>query len=743
MSGAVRLGIGTRLVYDGEVVTVEQLFGSAAGCEVLARDGRGRPLRLSLRELLTAERARVVPAKPGPASDDAGEVAATVLAQLSEAERVEVLERAAQVRELLTGYRSGSAEMAAPGEPRSEYGPGTSLMARYAAKAAELGIGERTIERWVQRFQEDAEAGLVRGDGPHRPGVVGMSGLGRADSRWVETALEVMAEHTDQSKPSHSIVIRRTAARLAARHGSGVVSLPSRATAYRWLQELEERQPTFRLSTKRNRDIAARPGAVYGKLRPTRPGEYLLLDTTRLDVFALDPLTLRWVQAELTAAMDWYTRCITGVRLTPVSTKSVDASSVLYQTYRPRPAGASWPQHAVWPDHGIPRAVLLDINAIEGPMAEAAASAGWVAPALAPETVVVDHGMIYVSEHLTSVCQRMGISVQPARLRTGRDKGPLERFFRTLREDLLEALPGYKGPDLPSRGLDPEGQAFFFLNELEAIIREWIAGIYHHTSHKGLVDPHLPGLRLSPAAMFEHGLQRAGYVEVPRDPDLGFEFLQTKWRQIHHYGIEIRRRRYNGPALDPYREITSPYTGKAKGRWPIQVDPDDINRVYFRDPASGRWHALIWEHAPAVDMPLSDEALQFARRMAAAKYTYPDDELAVADLLERWNLGLGMSMAERRIALRISRDQAAIDLPSPDEVSSLPSVRKVLELPAVATSEPGASQSAGTTAGRARKPEPEPEPPKPGDDDDVDELDSADGDLAEDDFYADALEDVE
>jgi hypothetical protein len=275
----------------------------------------------------------------------------------------------------------------------------------------------------VQRFREDAEAGLVRGDGPRRPGVVGMSGLGRADSRWVETALEVMPDHTDESKPSLSIVIRRTGARLAARYGSGVVPLPGRATAYRRLEELEERQPTFRLSTKRNRDIAARPGTVYGKLRPTRPGEYLLLDTTRLDVFALDPLTLLWVQAELTAAMDWYTGCITGIRLTPVSTKSVDASSVLYQTYRPRPAGTSWPQHAVWPDHGIPRAVLLDINAIEGPMAEAAALAGWVAPALAPETVVVDHGRIYVSEHLTSVCQRMGISVQPARLRTSRDKG--------------------------------------------------------------------------------------------------------------------------------------------------------------------------------------------------------------------------------------------------------------------------------------------------------------------------------
>ncbi|WP_199752584.1 hypothetical protein [Actinoplanes sp. ATCC 53533] len=51
------------------------------------------------------------------------------------------------------------------------------------------------------------------------------------------------------------------------------------------------------------------------------------MDTTRLDVFAFDPLTLRWVQAELSVAMDWYTRCVVGIRVTPLSTKAVDVSS--------------------------------------------------------------------------------------------------------------------------------------------------------------------------------------------------------------------------------------------------------------------------------------------------------------------------------------------------------------------------------------------------------------------------------
>ncbi|MFB7554078.1 hypothetical protein [Streptomyces sp. NPDC056154] len=138
------------------------------------------------------------------------------------------------------------------------------------------------------------------------------------------------------------------------------MKLPGRATAYRWLQELERRLPTFRLSARRNRDIAARPPGAYGKLRPTRPGEYLLMDTTRLDVFAMDPITMKWVQAELTAAMDWYDRCVTGLRVTPVSTSSIDVAAVMFQTFRPRPAGKDWPEHAVWPDHGMPRHVFVD-----------------------------------------------------------------------------------------------------------------------------------------------------------------------------------------------------------------------------------------------------------------------------------------------------------------------------------------------------------------------------------------------
>ena len=82
--------------------------------------------------------------------------------------------------------------------------------------------------------------------------------------------------------------------------------------------------------------------------------------------------------------MDWYTRCIVGLRLTPVSTKAIDAAAMMFQVYRPPPAPASWPDYAVWPHHGIPRAVLIDPDQLVTTPGKGASG-----PSLTPETIVV------------------------------------------------------------------------------------------------------------------------------------------------------------------------------------------------------------------------------------------------------------------------------------------------------------------------------------------------------------------
>ncbi|MFM8855745.1 MAG: transposase, partial [Actinomycetota bacterium] len=113
----------------------------------------------------------------------------------------------------------------------------------------------------------------------------------------------------------------------------------------------------------------------------------------------------------------------------------------------------------------------------------------------------------------------------------------------------------------------------------------------------------------------------------------------------------------------------------------FQYNPDDITRVYFRDPDTFEWHTLKWEHAGSFNRPISEDQLKFARKRAAAKYRYFDDKLALAELLERQHMGLGATRAERRMALRLSREDALLGSNTEGEatVSMLPSVQKALD----------------------------------------------------------------
>ena len=138
-SAAVRIQAGTRLVYDGDAAQVVELLAAQSGVNVVLRVNPDHLVHVPLRELLTSDRVRVVPTEPGPASDDPWDTATVVLAELTERERLIMCERAAHVREVLTGFRSGSSFLAAPGEPRTQFDPQLPLMTRYQAKAQRAG----------------------------------------------------------------------------------------------------------------------------------------------------------------------------------------------------------------------------------------------------------------------------------------------------------------------------------------------------------------------------------------------------------------------------------------------------------------------------------------------------------------------------------------------------------------------------------------------------------------------------
>jgi putative transposase len=642
MPAVVSVTLGSSLWLDGERWEVVALTGSDA---VLRSDGRLQRIRLG--EL--AARADVF----GSAGTiDPCELDVLSLSQLSAAQRRDVERRLQTIADIVAETESGA----------------RSLGNAIEVAASKSKVSGRTIERWLTAYRLSGVAGLVqrKGGGPAQA-------RSQVDPRWDTACVQVLASYVQTSTPTRGAVIAEIAYVLGSEFGEGTVPLPARTTAYERLAELSKGRHAFG-SAKARRSVAGRPSGPFGRLRATRPGEYVVLDTTPLDVFAMEPVTLRWVGVELTVAMDLFSRCILGLTLTPVSTKAADVANVLYQCIAPPRNDSTGSQ--IWPHHGVPGVVLLGH---EQPRTERL-------PSCMPGAIVVDHGRQYLSAHVMGACERMGISVQPAIPNKPTDKPTVERFFRSLRESLLQHLPAYKGPDVFSRGKDIEDQAFFYVSELEQIIREWVGEIYHQTRHDGLCVPELPGLTLSPSEMFEAGVAKSGGLQLLADPNIGYEFLGVRWRTIQHYGVEVDGRRYDGAALNMYRTRRSSYSGVHAGKWPIFVDAHDIRYVHFQAPDSKTWHILEWEHAAGLHQPFGQDAAAYVKRISVRDNRHVDPARAVRELLMQWSRDEVSTRRDRSLARRLSAQRASThgsfaptDTASDRDSASLPAVIDLLD----------------------------------------------------------------
>ena len=89
----------------------------------------------------------------------------------------------------------------------------------------------------------------------------------------------------------------------------------------------------------------------------------------------------------------------------------------------------------------------------------------------APRRLFVDNGSAFRSHHLALVCAKLGVTLIHARAYHAQAKGKIERWFRTVRMQLLPLLtPG----DLTS------------LDALNRRLWAWVEGEYHRAPHRGL-----------------------------------------------------------------------------------------------------------------------------------------------------------------------------------------------------------------------------------------------------------------
>jgi transposase InsO family protein len=606
------LCVGAPLTIDGAAITVT----SIEGANVAGYDASGAPVAFVLTPVAAAPPQTVNEEwRFGSILLDAG--------ALSDAQLRDAAELLGHLNEASFGYRSGDPGRPLPGEPRPKFDPaGTTLRQRLEAKAAELGCSAERLRKRRRALQRIGVRALVDGRASR-------SATGSEIDETLRAAIVAEADGLADGSDVSKVQFRaRVASRLARESGAPLELPASRQTFNRMVDEVLAATGLFRRPAKSRRSALSAPREDLGSLVAERPGEYVAIDTTGLDVFAIDPFTFQWVGLDLTAALDVCTRSILAFRLTPFSTQGVDLALLLSDLLSPTPMDGRWPADVPYPYCGVPENLVLRAFELE------AGTPLCPRPTVRPGTVVIDRGRDYQSVVFMAACEQLRINVQSARPYRGSDKGWIERLFRTMRERLLESLPGYTGPNVLARGKDIEADAVYFTHELEAIIGRWIAVDYQRRPHEGLRVPEAPRLRLSPNEAYEEAVRRSGFLYVPRDPDLHLRLLPVEARVIGRAGVEIGGLSYDSPALDAYRQQRCPLPA-FDGKWPIRVDPRELHRVWFQDPRDQRFHELRWRHARAVDRPFGASALVYVKRLLVESGMQRPSEEEIATGLAR------------------------------------------------------------------------------------------------------------
>lgn len=520
------------------------------------------------------------------------------------------------MNEVNTGFQSGDPGAPKKGEPRPQYDPSRTLEARRLAKEQEIGISPKQQSRWLKKLTQHGISGLLgatafRG----REGVA----LPESEIDAIQKAAASQEYKSDITKRQLRLVASQV---LDERDEGGDLKLlaGSRATFNRYLNEFVASRNGLDLNAKRRRSYLAGPTDELSHLPADRPGEYIAIDSTRLDVFAIDPISGQFVEVDFTVALDVRTRSVVGFRMSPYGTKGVDLALLLADIISPEPVDGRWPEDQPYPFCGAPEGLVLrGYDLPEGTRVKPR-------PMVRPDTLIVDRGENYQSAVVTGACAYLGISIQSARPYRPTDKPWIERFFDTFNKGCLQGLYGYKGPHVLSRGKGVETKGVFLIPELEAIAGRWIAEYYQNVPHEGLRLTEAPHITLTPNEAYEEGISRYGFVHVPIEEDLRLSLLPIKFREIpKRGGVTIDSLSYDSGALNSFRGIKN---SEAKdGRWPFRLDPRDRRQIYFQDPRSGVWETIKWRHARDYPRPLGSESLAYAKDLISGRRRPSEQEI--------------------------------------------------------------------------------------------------------------------
>jgi putative transposase len=352
------------------------------------------------------------------------------------------------------------------------------------------------------------------------------------------------------------------------------VRMPSKATIYRWLEQLHH---VLVLKNREGSKVAALAlKAALSSIKITGVLQRVEIDHTPIDCLVIDATTkLVLGRPWLTLAIDRYSRAIVGFYLT---FNAPSAYSVMYCLKM-----ATLPKTALLSKFGD---IKFD----------------WSCFGICDQ-VVTDNGMDLHSKDVEILCADLGIEILYCPTAEPQMKGAVERFFRTISHDLFHALPGttFSNPD--QRGDYPaEKLAAIDMETLTHLIVKWIVDDYHQTPHRGLAGR-------KPHDVWEEGAKQR-VIELPAYPEQFNNIIgQSATPTLFHYGLEVDNLRYNSPQLQEIRARK-----EARQRVAVKYFDDTVDYINVLDPDTHEYITV-----PAVNMEYAADVSRHAHRLICAE----------------------------------------------------------------------------------------------------------------------------
>ena len=208
-----------------------------------------------------------------------------------------------------------------------------------------------------------------------------------------------------------------------------------------------------------------------------------------------------------------------------------------------------------------------------------------------PLRLFVDNGAAYRSQHLSQVCAKLGITLIHARPYQPQSKGKMERYFRTVR---MQLMPTLGSADLAS------------LEALNRRLWAYVETEYHRAPHRGLGGE-------APLDRWAKVADEVRYL----DAELDELFLAEAQRKVHSDRVvSLNGVAYEADASLVGETVTLRYDPTLKGRaiqvhfggkqWMAKVVDAYGNCFVKRDRPSQGLAAAMPAEAPAPGLRLRD-----------------------------------------------------------------------------------------------------------------------------------------